>query len=311
MNWPKEGSQVAVVILNRNGRQWLRQCLDTVLAQESENTYVYLVDNGSTDGSQELVQKEYPAVRLIQNRKNLGAAEGYNVGMRLALKEGADYIALLNEDTRVDPDWLGPLIEAAKADSAIGVLSPMHWDYEGRDLDPLFLKLLMEETSYLNDLERDQLPKLYQTERVIGAAMIISGLVCQRVGLFDPLYFIHHEETDFCRRARYHGFRVAVVTASRIYHYNRRAHHPGNQKAPYINVRNIPLYNWKHPWWSFWKKLKAYLGFGINFAKITGWPVDLRHLIKIAYIQLWILLLIPNILWRTRKERKGACYIDG
>jgi GT2 family glycosyltransferase len=299
---------VAVVILNWNGRRWLAPCLDSVSASEYTNIRVYLVDNGSSDGSQEVVRERYPGVTLIQNHRNLGVAEGFNVGARQALRQGADYIALLNEDVKVEPGWLGPLIKAAQADQTIGVLSPIHWDYEGTELDHHFHELLLEQTPYEEDLRKGPLPPKYETDRVIGAAMVMSRPAVQRVGLFDPLYFMYHEETDFCRRARYHGFRPAVVTGSRIFHYNQRWH--GQQRTPYLHARNIQLYNWKDPEWSIWKKIKFSLGFSKNFAKITGWPGDLYHGLIMAYIQIWVLAHLPAILWRTRKERRCACYLE-
>jgi GT2 family glycosyltransferase len=310
MSDQKDMPLVSVVVLNLNGRKWLKPCLDSLLSQDHEYARIYLVDNASTDGSPELVRKEYPSVSLIQNQRNLGSAEGYNIGVRRALEEGADYLALLNDDTKVEPRWLVPLLAAAKADPAIGVLSPMHWNYEGNEIDPFFQELLREQTSYYEDLEKSRPAELYDTDRAIGAAMLISRRACLRVGLFDPLYFIHHEETDFCRRARYHGFRVVVVTTSHICHYNRRAHYPSHQETPFINVRNIPLFNWKNPEWSIWKKFKAYLGFAMNYPRITDWPLDVRHTLCILYIQGWILLRIPLILWRTRKERHGSCSLD-
>jgi GT2 family glycosyltransferase len=304
----QESPPVAVVILNWNGRRWLGPCLDSVLASEYNNIRVYVVDNGSSDGSQEVVRERYPGVTLIQNHRNLGAAEGYNVGVRRSLREGAEYIALLNEDVKVEPGWLGPLVEAAQADTTIGVLSPMQWDYEGTELDRSFHELLLEQTSYEEDLRKGPLPPKYEAGHVIGATMVLSRPAVQRVGLFDPLYFKQHEEPDFCRRARYHSFRVVVVTGSRIFHYNKGAH--SRQRIPSMNVRNIQIYNWKDPEWSIWKKVRFSLGFSKNFAKITGWPGDLYHGFIMAYIQLWILAHLPAILWRTRKERRGACYLE-
>ena len=299
---------VAVVIINWNGRRWLAPCLDSVLASEYKNIRAYVVDNGSTDGSPEMVREKYPGVKLIQNQRNLGIAEGYNVGVRRALRDGANYIALLNQDVKVEPGWLGPLIKAAQADPTIGVLSPMQWDYEGTKIDHHFHELLREETSYEEDLRKGPLPPKYETKRVIGASMIMSRSVVKRVGLFDPLYFYGHEDSDLCRRLRQHGFRMLVVTSSLILHYNQRLHN--RQGTSYLFARSTQVYNWKNPEWSIWKKVKFSLGFSKNFAKITGWPVDLHHGLIMAYIQLWILAHLPAILWRTRKERQGACYLE-
>lgn len=310
INSVKGSPKVAVVVLTLNGRRWLGPCLDSVLASDYPGLKVCLVDNGSSDGSQVIVESSYPSVELIQNPKNLGSSAGFNVGIRWALREGADYVVLLNDDTKVEPGWLGPLVEAAEADPSVGLLSPMHWDCGGAELDPFFKRMLFEETNYFQGSRTNGVDKVLEAKRLIGAAMMMSRAVCEKVGLFDPLYFKHHEETDLCRRARFHGFRVVVVTESRIFHHNRRANKDMREKAPFINVRNIPLYNWKDPEWSIWKKTRAYLGFGMNFSDITDWPLDLSHGLRIAYIQLWILLRLPAILWKTRKERRGPCYID-
>ncbi len=149
---------VAVVIINWNGRRWLAPCLDSVLASEYKNIRAYVVDNGSTDGSPEMVREKYPGVTLIQNHKNLGVAEGCNVGVRRALRDGADYIARLDNDVKVEPGWLGPLVEAAQADPTIGLLSPMEWHYDGTQLDHHFHQLLREETNYEEDIRKGPLP---------------------------------------------------------------------------------------------------------------------------------------------------------
>ena len=208
----------------------------------------------------------------------------------------------------MEPGWIGPLVEAAQADPTIGVLSPMQWNYKGTELDRSFNDILLEQTSYEEDLRKGPLPPKYVTGHVIGAAMVMSRPAVQRVGLFDPHYFKQHEESDFCRRVRYHSFRVVVVTGSRIFHYNQGVH--SRQRTPPINARNVQVFNWKNPEWSIWKKVKFSLGFAKNFGKITGWPVDFYHGLIMVYIQIWVLAHLPAILWRTRKERRGACYLE-
>ena len=303
---------VAVTILNWNGRHWLSPCLDSVLATNYENFRVYLMDNGSTDGSQELIHEKYPSVIFTQSPKNLGAAEGCNVNIRRALKDGADYVVLLDNDTKVDPNWLAPLVKAAEADPTAGIISPMHWDYEGKGLNWHIHLLLRSKTSYEEDLQKGKLQSFYETECVSSAAMMMSRSVCEQVGLFDPLYFIYYEEPDLCRRALYHGFRVGVFTGSRIFHYDNTYHLDiKQQRRSYYFVRSKLLYFWKNPNESAWTKLKGYLwwGFPKNFTKNTGWPRDLRDCVIIAYMHLWVFWQLPGILWRTRQERRGSMYL--
>jgi GT2 family glycosyltransferase len=308
MHRPKATPLVAVVVLNWNGRRLLARCLDSVMAAEYENIQAYVLDNGSTDGSPEMVREKYPGVTLIQNHKNLGVAEGCNVGVRRVLRDGADYVVRLDNDVKVEPSWLGPILEAAQADPTIGFLSPMQWHYDGTQLNHNFYELLREETSYEEDISKGPLPSHYETKRVPGGAMTMSRSVLQRVGLFDPVYFFGHGEGDLCRRARHHGFRMLVVTDSRVFHDSQRV--LSRKKQIYVHARSTQVYNWKNPEWSIWKKVKFSLGFSKNFTKITGWPMDFYHLLMIAYLQLWVFVHLPGIFWRIRKERQGACYLE-
>lgn len=304
--------KVAIIILSWNGKQWLVPCLDSVLKTEYENFHIYAVDNGSNDGSQTLIRDKYPSVTLIQNNKNLGFAGGNNVGIRRALKDRADYIMLLNQDTKVDPGWLGPLVEAAEADPTIGILSPMQLDYEGKKLDPSFRSLLENDTSYEEDLRAGSVASNYDTTWVVGAAMIMRRSVCERVGLFDPLYFAYAEESDLCRRARYHRFRIMVVTSTRIFHnHTLSSQNQKKRMLPYLFVRNQALHLWKNPEFSIWTKIKHYIRwdrYKYSF-QYTGWPRDLRHRWCIVSIHLWLLSKLPLILWRTLKERQGPMYL--
>jgi len=301
--------KVAIIILNWNGKQWLKPCIDSVMKTEYEKFNVYVVDNGSTDGSQLTIRDKYPSVTLIQNHKNLGFAEGNNVGIRRALKDGADYIMLLNQDTKVDPGWLSQLVEAAEADPSLGILSPMQWDYEGENLDINFQHLLRNQTNYEEDLQNGKLQALYESESVIGAGMMMSRSVCEQVGLFDPLYFIYGEETDLCRRARFHGFRIAIDTRSIIYHHHSLIQH---KSRPYRFVRNQALFFWKNPDRTTLDKISIYIRWGgaKSVASDSRWPKDFRHRLLIANIHLWLFTYLPLILWRTYKEQRGACYLS-
>ncbi len=102
--------KVAVIVLNYQGRRWLEVCFSKLFETEYESFQPILVDNASTDGSVELVREKFPSLEIILNQENCGFAEGNNIGIRRALTSGADYVVLLNPDTRVTPQWLGDLV---------------------------------------------------------------------------------------------------------------------------------------------------------------------------------------------------------
>ncbi len=113
--------RVSVIVLNWNGRHLLPPTLQALLRTDYPNFEAVVVDNGSTDGSPELVRREFPQVRVIETGCNLGFAGGNNVGISATLGE---YVVLLNSDTQVTPGWLAPLVEAAEADPRVAACCP-------------------------------------------------------------------------------------------------------------------------------------------------------------------------------------------
>ena len=100
---------VSIVVLNYNGLKWLKPCLDSVVTQTYSNYEVILVDNGSVDTSVEFVEQNYPSVKVVRIGKNLGFAEGNNVGAKVAKGE---FLFLLNNDTYVEKDYLEKLLKS-------------------------------------------------------------------------------------------------------------------------------------------------------------------------------------------------------
>src|SRR5207302_10862351 len=133
---PVTARRVAVVLPTWNGRRWIDRCLGSLRATAYPLSATFVVDNGSRDGTADAVASGFPQVVLIRHRRNLGFAEGANVGVRAALRCGAEFVAVVNQDTWADPKWLTPLVRAAAADPAIGIVTPVQYDYEGRTVEP-------------------------------------------------------------------------------------------------------------------------------------------------------------------------------
>ena len=119
------------LIVNWNGRQHLEQCLPSLMCSYSPHHIWTVLDNGSTDGSQEWLKHHFPTITLYELKRNLGFATANNVGIRLALAERADYVVLLNNDTRVEPNWLDVLIEVAESDPNIAICQARQRTWNG------------------------------------------------------------------------------------------------------------------------------------------------------------------------------------
>ena len=200
--------RVSVVILNFNGRNLLADCLNAVRAQHGCSFETILVDNGSTDGSVELVRRDYPDVRLIEAGRNLGFAEGNNLGVAQAR---ANLVVLLNNDTIVAPGWLSALVESmAPPDVAVA---------SSRILTRGIPEEYYRRTGSLNLLGHNVMEVFGNTENLFycgGASLIFKK---DKLGQpFDPEYFVYSEDVYLSLRARFMGFRVIQVNGSVVDH---------------------------------------------------------------------------------------------
>lgn len=210
---------VSIVIPNFNGKAHLGTCLSSLQNLTYRNFEIILVDNGSTDGSTEFVKVNYPNVKVLFNHKNLGFAEGCNVGMR---NSKGEYVALLNNDTEVDSKWLEELILVAESDPQIGICASKMIMFHDR-------KVLNsaggEYDAYgfghdrgLYEIDCSQYSRMEEVFFACGGAMLIRKDVLEKVGLFDSRYFMYGEDVDLCWRVRLHGLKVVYVPSSVVYH---------------------------------------------------------------------------------------------
>ena len=215
---------VSVILLNYNGRKnlgdLLEGCLESVLNTDYPNFEVLFVDNASTDDSVQFIERKIgrnKRLRIIKNEKNFGFAEGNNIGIRNAKGE---YIALLNNDTKVDPKWLKELVKAIQQPE-IGAAQSKLLQMDNPDL----LDCAGGFVDYYGySYSRGHGQKAHKYNRIDdifyakGAAFIVKQEVLKRVGLFDPETFMYYEETDLCWRIWLNGYRIVFVPSSIIYH---------------------------------------------------------------------------------------------
>ncbi|MEP7271358.1 MAG: glycosyltransferase family 2 protein, partial [Acidobacteriota bacterium] len=176
-----------------------------------------VVDNASTDGSVELVRDRFPSVEVILNEKNLGFSEGNNVGIRSALDRGADYVVLLNPDTRVTSGWLREMVDIGEGSPRVGIIGAVQMEYDTTNLNSWTMSAF---PALLEELRRPETARRsILVEWVEGACFAIKRQVLEEVGFLDPIYYAFYEEIDFCRRAALAGWGVALAPRARVHHY--------------------------------------------------------------------------------------------
>jgi GT2 family glycosyltransferase len=209
--------KVFINILNWNGKEVLKDCLRSIEGVDYANYEVVVVDNGSTDGSQEEIEKNFPYVHSVKNRENIGVAEGQNIGVRYALEKGADYVFVLNNDTTLDRNILKELIKASKGDPKVGVAVPLTYSADEPDK--------IQSAGGMIDWNRGKCYHLQAAETensvteidYLGSALIKRNVI-EEVGLYDSRYFAYWEDTDFCTRVKRAGFKVVCALRAWLWH---------------------------------------------------------------------------------------------
>jgi GT2 family glycosyltransferase len=195
---------------------------------------IIVVDNGSTDGSQEFIKKNFSYVRLIENKENLGFAEGNNIGARAAKGK---YLVFLNNDTQVTRNWLLNLVKVMESDDKIGICAPKQLLGDKKTILYGGGAINYTGLSYsINMYEKDfKETEIKETAFASGAAFFIRKDIVNKIGLFDKDYFIYHEDVDLSWRVRLAGYKIMYVPTSIIYHYFKFKRRP--QKM-YLLERN-------------------------------------------------------------------------
>ncbi|MFQ5685045.1 MAG: glycosyltransferase family 2 protein [Candidatus Scalindua sp.] len=214
-------------MLTYNGRCHLEYSLPSLFQTEYSKFIVSLVNNASTDNSVKFVKKSFPRVEIISNKKNLGWAGGNNVGIRHALSQDADYIALVNDDVLFDPRWINEGVKAAENSPLIGIVG----------FDLYDKKIHNSKEAFKIALERKIEPEVTETNNVRGVAMLVRRTVFENIGLFDESYFAYGEENDFEIRAKVAGYRMVNVSIP-IWHFSEGSFGKRPLWQSYLCIRN-------------------------------------------------------------------------
>lgn len=248
-------NKTAIVILNWNGSDMLRTFLPSVLRySEADGAVVYVVDNGSTDNSVNMLRREYPSVRLILLSRNHGFADGYNLALRSI---EAEYVVLLNSDVEVTEHWLTPLVGYMDAHPDVAACQPKlrswrqkeNFEYAGaaggfidRYGYPFCRGRIMDVVEADHGQYDTVLPIFWAT----GAALFIRLKDYLEVGGLDGRFFAHMEEIDLCWRLRARGRQLVCVPQSVVYHVGAATLKKENPQKTFLNFRNNLLMLYKN-----------------------------------------------------------------
>lgn len=258
---------LSIIIVNWNTKDLLRDCLDSIYKETKNiNFETFVVDNASQDKSAQMVRKNFPQVRLIQNQKNVGFSCANNQAVKLAKGK---YILVLNSDTIILERALERAVQIINGRPEIGILAPKTLNKDGSiqktiRSDPKLLTQLFFPTKikkifphwkalkeyYCDDFDYEKESEIKQAQ---GSFLLIKRGIIEKIGLFDEKFFIWFEEVDFCLRARKASFKILYSPDLKIIHYGGESFSQINTiKKQVLYSRSLLYYFYKNkPKWQF------------------------------------------------------------
>lgn len=230
---------VSIIIVTFNSQKYIKGCLEAVLKTDYPSFEVVVVDNASTDETIGVIEKNFPEVKIVKSRKNLGYAQANNLG---AKKTRGQYVVILNPDTQVSKNWLKPLVQACSKEE-VAVCQPKIMLLSRKDL----INLTGKTVHFLGfDWLTDYQKKDYRIlQRPIvsfsGSAFLIKKKVFEKLGGFDSDFFMYFEDGDLSWRLRLSGYKILLVPNSVVYHDYKFQPEEGYQEAKrkfYLLERN-------------------------------------------------------------------------
>lgn len=270
----EQKAKISVVMLNWNRKDVLMESIQAVLDLDYPLYEVIVVDNASTDGSQQAVREKFPDVVLVENDKNYGAIGGKNIGLKRAIQSPVDYIYMVDNDIVGAKDSLSRLVEVAEADSDIGMVGAMMYDMSKPDVI-LSAGGTIDYTENVSrgrgDAQKDvgQFSKTEAVDYLWGGALLARKSVLETVGLFDPDYIGYwFEDTDLSVRVRKAGYQILFCPFAKVWHKPHETVEQFSFRKKYLATRNAVRFMKKHAPVSGWIKYLFFAIAGLPYALV-------------------------------------------
>jgi len=303
--------RVAVITLNWNGRNDTIEWASSLGKLNYSNYSLVVVDNGSSDGSVAALREQYPELTVIENGRNLGYAEGFNVGLKYAYEQGADYILIMNNDTVAAPDCLTALVEMAETDPCIGFVSGKVYYYQepnrlqtaGKLNHPI---LLVKELVGRNEIDTGQYDEVKEYDYLDDIYLLVRRRAYEETGGYDPSFFLYYEETDWCARVRRAGYKLVYTPEAKVWHKHGMS--TGGEKSPtfvYYNARNQIVFMRRNTSSGHFARYLGYLATS-SPRRMLRWVKHRRFSLLSAYVR----GVGSGILWLIKDGQRGSIYIS-
>jgi GT2 family glycosyltransferase len=238
------------IILNTNRREDTLECLRSLRAQTYPHHKALVLDNASTDGSVAAIAAQHPEAEVLAITENRGYTGNNNVGITEALRQGADWLLVLNEDTVLAPECLAELVAVGESNPRVGIVGPMIYHHD----EPTVIQSAggsfgtAWESIHVaaNEEDRQQFTTPRPVDWVSGCAVFIRRAAVEQVGALDDRFFYYWEEFEWCLRTGRAGWTLMHAPAARLWHKGVNRNYQPKPSVGYYNTRNRLLMLQKH-----------------------------------------------------------------
>lgn len=289
--------KIGVIIVTYNAAKWIDKCIKP-LKEVSDNNKVYIIDNGSSDGTQEVIKSKFPQFIFHETNQNLGFGKANNLGLKMAVEDGMDYFFLLNQDAHVSWDNIHKLAVIQSQNPDYGIVSPLQMFSDTR-VDYLHYKTLFtEESQYFNDLISDnKLEDVYPLKYTNAAIWMISKDCLKSVGGFEPIFPHYGEDNEYAQRIHYFGFKFGLCPNIKGFHYRKQDVQRIKNKAFFFNLYLNELKDLNKNIFGIYLKMFVRIIFGIILSPFKKSDITSLGSISTCF---QLLFIFPKI----RKNRK-------
>jgi GT2 family glycosyltransferase len=213
--------EVYAIVVTWNGADHVAKCLES-LQRSTVPVKIIMVDNASSDQTLHITDRICPEANIIRLQRNLGFGRANNIGIKHAYEQHAKYVFLINQDAYIEQSVIERLLEVHRLNPSFGILSPLHLDETGKNLDTLFCEHLSKALSkreFLSDLFLNkQLADIYSVEFLNAAFWLLSRECIEKVGLFNPAFEHYGEDREYADRVKFFGLHIGFVPLLKAYH---------------------------------------------------------------------------------------------
>lgn len=238
---------VYVLILNYCSFEDTIGCVESIRQSDYSNTRLLVIDNASPDKSGEEISKLIPSYEYMQLNNNIGYAGGNNVGMDTALRQGADYIFIVNPDIRLPANAIRTYVDIMIKNPKIYALNPVQLS-DNNEIDKKFSNAMFTQNNYPIPALSPTGSKTWDVKALFGAALFISKSAIEKTGGFDPLFFAYWEEIDLCRRFKLNGGELIVTERAPVIHLRTKEKSPTpDDFVLFLRLKGMYLDRLKNP----------------------------------------------------------------